>query len=137
MYSSTRSQRRTLNGVMWSASHPGRFISEERCNGTHLIESWMDPLMRFRGGKKLLTFPGIEPQIVGRAAHSLVTVPPELSGPLLHRSLTSLPSPSTLPLEHFPEHRIILLFLNLLRCSTSVQNFLNYLLSSFLGNPQF
>ena len=118
-YSSTRSRRRTLDGVGWSALRSGRFILEERSNGNHLIGSWMDP------HDAILTFPEIEPQIVGRAAHSLVTMPPELSGPLVHRSLTFLPSPSTLPFEHFPEHGIILLFLNFLRCTISVQNFIS------------
>ena len=55
-------------------------------------------------GKHLLTIQGIDAQIVGRAAHSLVTTPPELSGALVHRSLTYHHDLWTLPPEHFPEH---------------------------------
>jgi hypothetical protein len=33
----------TLDGVEWSASRPGRFISRERDHGTHWIGGWVGP----------------------------------------------------------------------------------------------
>jgi hypothetical protein len=32
-----------LHGGKWSASSPGRFISEERAPGTHWIGGWVSP----------------------------------------------------------------------------------------------
>jgi hypothetical protein len=32
-----------LDGVEWSASHPGRFTPRERAPGTHWIGGWLGP----------------------------------------------------------------------------------------------
>jgi hypothetical protein len=40
-YSSTHSWPFALEGVEWSASHPGRFTSRERARSTHWIGGWV------------------------------------------------------------------------------------------------
>jgi hypothetical protein len=49
-------------GGEWSASHPGRFTSEERAPGTHWIRGWVGPRAGLDDVKKrkFLTLPGLE-----------------------------------------------------------------------------
>jgi hypothetical protein len=62
----------TLVGGEWSVSRPGRFISEERAQGTHWIGGWvglragMDDVEK----RKFLTPPELDPQPLGRPARS-------------------------------------------------------------------
>jgi hypothetical protein len=43
-----------LAGSEWSASRPGRFITEERAPGTHWIGCWVDPRVGLDDVEKIL-----------------------------------------------------------------------------------
>jgi hypothetical protein len=62
-YSSTYSLTSALDGCEWSASHPGRFISRERANGTDWIGGWVGPRVGLNSGEEINPgpLPGLEP----------------------------------------------------------------------------
>jgi hypothetical protein len=70
-----------LDGGELSAGSPCCFTPGETASGTHCIGGWMGPRNRLDVMEKrnLLFLPGIKPQLLSHLAHSLVTIPTELS----------------------------------------------------------
>jgi hypothetical protein len=64
-----------LDGGEWSASPTGCFIPRERAPCTHLIGGWVSPRGNLDAAEEReVSVPiGVEPQLPGHPAHSLVT----------------------------------------------------------------
>jgi hypothetical protein len=68
-----------LDGVDLSASRPGRFAPE--INRLYLLDRRLGEQQNQSGrrGEKFLPLPGIESRLLGRPAHSLITILTQLS----------------------------------------------------------